>query len=124
MQGSGVVDARMGCGEDGERRLVKMERKRRMMFIGWRWICQECGGKVKMLYWPLWTVCAWNLLEDDDPPVGSEDGMPAPCREFKCGKCHGVKSRPLGDVRTWNENVMRMSGSLLYGKDVERPEWI
>ena len=92
-----------------------------------------CGRRVSGLVCPLpeWSVAAY-LADRAEVRDGLEVGEAERWRpgvgpevdgglRFACAECWKVRSGAMNGARQWNEFVGRMSGGLLYGKDVARP---
>ena len=56
------------------------------------------------------------------------DEIPEPAGCFACRHCHNVKGFSRADGKTlrmsWAHVILHLSGGLLYGHEVERPEWL
>src|SRR5688572_5702416 len=50
--------------------------------------------------------------------------QPAGPRSFACKTCWGVRSACMANRNGWNEFIAQVSGGLLYGRDVPRPDEI
>src|SRR5207302_1418593 len=46
-----------------------------------------------------------------------------PLPTFACDKCHRIKRFSRCDPNAWNEAVTYLSAGLLYGREVQRPDW-
>ena len=92
-------------------------------FMGWRWVCPGCKKKVETVYLPQgsadWAGYVGVKVEESEV-----DEVPEPPGCFACGVCHGVVGFTRTDVtRSWNNLVLHLSGGLLYGREVRRPQW-
>ena len=54
---------------------------------------------------------------------GMEDEL-VELRSFACARCWRVKGFSLLRGRGWNEFITHVSGGLLYGREVKKPEWL
>lgn len=90
---------------------------------GWFWICPACRQRVKLLYYP---IKPFNLPEF----LGMErlrdevDQVQPPPASFACVRCHGVRYYCRIDPNSWGELIHHLSGGLLYGCEVTKPEWL
>jgi DNA-binding NarL/FixJ family response regulator len=104
-----------------------------LQFRGWLWLCPKCGKKVRVLYLPAPRV---NLLTDVESDGVGCDGVrariadrtpslqtPSPPTSFACAKCHRIHHVSLASTTGWNEIITYLTGGLLYGHEVKRPEW-
>ena len=94
----------------------------RETFMGWMWVCPRCGRRVQTLYYPLpypdyptWLGFAPALAEP----------MPRPAAAFACVRCHHVQmfSRCALAI-SWDRLILQLTGGLLYGREVQKPEWL
>lgn len=119
--------------------------KDRTVFRGWDWRCPGrraadgrwviCGRPCKYLFAPLppftlaQSLCEWTL----EMPEGSglrgawQPGLHEPevgkgRRSLACKHCWGVRNPSMLSHVGWNDFVSCISGGLLYGHEVERPE--
>ncbi|MCI0674167.1 MAG: hypothetical protein L0Y42_00130 [Phycisphaerales bacterium] len=108
-----------------------------------------CGRRCRYLYGPqtVWTLARAMQSEMDGgegfdmppPPEAAPEGprlvgqwFPglddpthnAGPRSFACKQCWHVRNTCMANYNGWNEFVAQISGGLLYGRDVERPEEI
>lgn len=126
---------RKGPADRGERppRWLKKSKVRRnpppsraggsLLFNGWRWRCPVCGKCCRTIFLPLPPE---NLLARQSRLVKRMLQRLPPRRRlegFACERCHRVRqfSRVAHDA--WNDIVSYLSGGLLYGHEVPRPEW-
>lgn len=95
----------------------------RPCFRGWRWVCPSCKRKVRIVYLP---VMPKNLPEMFRLKVARDewDQLEPPPMTFACWHCHGVRTFSRADKNSWNELVHHLSGGLLYGYEVPKPEWL
>src|SRR5439155_4103932 len=102
-----------------------------MELRGWRWVCPGCERLAKVLYLPMAFV---NLLDGwmseemeavveahKPPPPARRAGAP---RGFACDDCHRVRVLSRVAPQFWNAVVGYLTGGLLYGEEVQRPEWL
>ncbi len=105
------------------------------IFQGLRWLCPRCNKPVNVLFLPVRPI---NLLSSDlrslDPNPetrnpnpetrnpNDESAIPHPS-SFACGVCHRVRRFSRCDPNLWNEIVTYLSGGLLFGREVKRPDW-
>src|SRR2546429_7705251 len=52
------------------------------------------------------------------------DQVKAPPASFACVRCHGVRYYCRIDPNSWGELIHHLSGGLLYGYEVKKPEWL
>ena len=117
----------------------------RTVFRGWDWRCPgrldangesiRCGRLCQYLYLPLppftlaQSICAFTL----EMPVGSglkgawqpglqQTSIAENRRTMACKHCWGVRNPSMLKYVGWNEFVSYISGGLLYGHEVKRPE--
>jgi DNA-binding CsgD family transcriptional regulator len=105
-----------------------------LRFTGWKWKCPICGRTASMLYLPIrareieLTKDEVRRTKDEEQTTEGDAGnsssfIPHPS-SFACGRCHRiefVKRRSAGE--TWNHLISHLSGGLLYGREVPRPQW-
>jgi hypothetical protein len=91
-----------------------------IQFNGFRWRCPVCGKECKTVYLPTPPV---NLLEKVQPRIAQCVDVLRKVKGFACGQCHGVRNARWEIGREWNAVVSYLSGGLLYGREVKRPEW-
>jgi hypothetical protein len=93
-----------------------------MSFRGWRWLCPVCDAPVRMIFYPLPRL---HLL-GKSRGLKLQDGAaaPNPPQRFACKRCHRVHVPTRSDVHFWNELVTRLSGGMLYGCEVTKPQWL
>ncbi|MEM9345114.1 MAG: hypothetical protein AAGB26_00725 [Planctomycetota bacterium] len=113
-----------------------------LRFRGWWWRCPGlgepgcvspagCGRLVSMLYAPLpvWTLGKHVDLQEGLNIEGlSGRWLPgvmdrwAGRRRLACRHCWRVRNGGAAERHGWNEFVTHLSGGLLYGREVKRPE--
>jgi hypothetical protein len=100
--------------------LTRMPR-RLTRFSGWRWICPGCRQPARTLFYPLAPPDWSNLLDLHLPP--DEAGLDTtPVPSFACHRCHDLVHFSRAMLRrSWNQLVLRLSGGLLYGREVTMP---
>jgi transposase-like protein len=105
---------------------AKLEGRRRrstakgsLRFWGWRWICPGCGRQARVLFLPVGGV---NLIPAGDLPARLYAKPPE--LRFACVECHGLVRLSRVNADFWNSVVKYLSGGLLYGREVPRPEWL
>jgi DNA-binding CsgD family transcriptional regulator len=93
-------------------------------FRGWRWICPKCGEKVSSVFLPkrIMTVSLFNGDEKDLITSGDDEVRPYE-PTFACTKCHRIRYWSSLHHNSWNQLIAYLSGGLLYGTEVEKPEW-
>ena len=91
-------------------------------FSGFRWVCPICEKRVRTLYYPM---PGFNtlLLSDLDVEDGHPDGIPLPPRSFACHSCHRVRYFETTSPSAWNYVVNHVSGGLLFGREVPKPDF-
>ena len=91
-------------------------------FAGYAWICPVCGKTCQKLYYPAERV---NFLADEQPRwVRRVKVKPSAAEgKFACKNCHRVRFMSRLWHGMWNCVVGYLSGGLLYGSEVERPDW-
>ncbi|HEV2296020.1 MAG TPA: hypothetical protein VGR35_19400 [Tepidisphaeraceae bacterium] len=121
-------------------------------FRGWSWLCPGCDRAVRILYLPLPPVnliaafhrsrgdyAAFAALiaggaesEDRGSKIEASSGSapsstlhppPSPAPHFACERCHKLRRHSRCDPNFWNEIVTYLTGGLLYGREVKRPDW-
>lgn len=120
----------------------------RDQFRGWLFICPgrmnregehvECGRAVRYLYLPhtMWSL-AKAIGDDSGIEMPGESGLVGKwypgwsdpvaepgTRSFACKQCWGVQHALLSNEQGWNLFVTQISGGLLSGRDVPRPDEI
>jgi hypothetical protein len=139
-----------GFGQTIEREPRVLPRRGKRVFAGWWWRCpgrvdergepMGCGRQALMLYAPLPVWGAGQFLNmDRGLKVTGEANGPmnlagewepgwfdplAGRRSLACEHCWGVRRLSMTSYRGWNEFVTYISGGLLYGRDVKRPDWV
>jgi len=89
---------------------------------GWRWVCPKCSRRVRMLYCPLPAVCRVRLLSRKWEERFKID-EPRWSQEFACKQCHDVEFFSRTRTGKWAYLIAQLTGGLLYGHEVKRPEW-
>jgi DNA-binding NarL/FixJ family response regulator len=111
------------------------EYKDEMRFMGWSWVCPGCRKTVKKIYYPLAPRTLFDYLGYDPgrskscrtqsqkyQPYDVHD-MPKPPGTFACAACHGVVTTSRAGGTAWNDVVSWLSRGMLYGHEVEKPQW-
>jgi DNA-binding NarL/FixJ family response regulator len=109
--------------------------KDEMEFWGWKWVCPACKKTVNKIYYPVAPQTLFDYLGYDPGrathcrrqskkylPYDVHD-VPTPPGTFACGACHGVVSTTRTKPSAWNEVVSWLSRGMLYGHEVEKPQW-
>jgi hypothetical protein len=113
---------------------------------GWRWRCPGlagvgCGREVRVLFAPLpvWGIAqalgvdeGLNIEAQSDEGVLRVAGQWQPGwydpwagrRQLACEKCWGIQGTSMATYRGWNDLVSYLSGGLLYGREVAKPDWV
>lgn len=92
--------------------------------VGWRWICPGCKDEVRTVYCPM-PMPQWSDWVGWDPAPSGAEAMPQALSTFACMRCHDVCFFSRGDVlESWNSLVMHLTGGMMYGREVERPDWL
>jgi hypothetical protein len=102
-----------------------------LMFRGWMWICPICGKQKKVLYYPLPPINVirgyGTFAQDDviDAALAADPSLAEPQRAsgLACMQCHNVSGTGRVRKSVWHQVVVYLSGGLLRGRDVPRPEW-
>ncbi|HVP73850.1 MAG TPA: hypothetical protein VMS30_08935 [Phycisphaerales bacterium] len=95
-----------------------------------------CGRRCHFLYapMPVWTLVAAMGFDEGLPlpegcglgstwrPTGQTIAAGQGWRSFACKKCWGVRAPSQTTYRGWNDFVTLVSGGLLLGRDVPRPD--
>lgn len=103
-----------------QRRAVASQGRGGLRFRGWRWVCPVCAEAVVKLYYPLPEVnvlehAAAELIKQFEPrPMHRHAG-------FACKRCHRLRDISRSYRQFWNQLVTRLSGGLLYGREVSKP---
>lgn len=111
-----------------------------VVFSGWDWLCpgtvdgagkwKACGRRCRWLYASVPVFRVQDFLGEAFPcPVGlpSQVGMGEADFRFACEKCVGWQGYQGSQRRpsfVWNKFVRHISGGLLFGHEVERPEGV
>jgi len=94
-------------------------------FYGHRWQCPTCPRKTHILFLPL---AQPNFLAGDLGPFEDDERfqditfLPFK-RHFACRNCHHIFQPSRMQYECWNQIVSYLTGGLLYGKEVPRPDW-
>jgi DNA-binding CsgD family transcriptional regulator len=134
--------------EEFEQKAERVPRHRmlngRQVFRGWTWVCpgrvgrngeyMGCGRTCNRLFGPLrpWTI-PQALNDRLDIEMAADSGLAGAWspgftdpehgrRSFACKRCWGVRDVSLLGPDGWNVFVTHLTGGLLYGHEVERPE--
>jgi DNA-binding NarL/FixJ family response regulator len=104
-------------------------------FWGWRWVCPGCGKEVRTIYYPFAADTVFDFL-GYDPGRAREcrtqrkkylaydvDDVITPPGTFACRECHRVRNTSRVSVEGWNQVVSHLTRGMLYGHEVERPQW-
>jgi DNA-binding CsgD family transcriptional regulator len=117
VQGSGV-----GVQEEGGGTPAPKSTNER--FMGWRWVCPGCGGRVRMLFYPLPRRTIPQFLGETFAENEADEAR-SPPGTFACAGCHGIKRAPIRAVRErWNEFISWVTDGLVYGHEIEMPKWM
>lgn len=92
-----------------------------LVFRGWDWICPGCAEPRRVLFYPIEPLYGVQLLGREFPD-GHIDALPAPMCGFACTHCHNVLYFSRINADAWNHLISHLSGGLLYGGEVPRPE--
>jgi len=122
-------------------------------FRGWRFVCPMCGQPVRAVFYPLpvpdlptmlgldpetlenkpFAASEQPFATDDDAEIDLlPDGfhiehttshIAHPTRAFACHVCHRVRYFSRLDRNSWNHLIAHLSAGLLYGREVEQPDW-
>jgi DNA-binding CsgD family transcriptional regulator len=99
-----------------------------ILFAGWRWLCPGCARLVRTIYYPLPPI---NLLAGETrrllqklPRTRDLDAEPQPMPCFACCRCHRIRYFSRLGKDSWNELIAYLTGGLLYGREVPRPDWL
>jgi hypothetical protein len=103
----------------------------RVAFMGWKWICPGCRQTRRVLYYPLPPVYVLDVLEREVRPRGASvprdandsDAPPRPLPTFACMQCHQVMFVRRFNHESWNRLIAHLTGGLVYGHEVPRPDW-
>lgn len=117
----------------------------RSCFMGWHWVCPGCRRRVRLVCYPLGKVHGVELFlnerdarraeeererAQEDPAVreyaqnrrNEVDEVAEPLKGFACASCHHVMTDTGGSRDAWNKIVSHLSGGLVYGHEVPKPE--
>jgi DNA-binding CsgD family transcriptional regulator len=91
-------------------------------FNGWRWLCPACGQRCRTIYLPLPRL---NLLQWSAPELVRRAEAPPPEIDgLACMRCHGVRYLNRTHPGCWNHLISYLSGGLMFGAEVPRPQWV
>lgn len=92
--------------------------------IGWRWICPPCQRRVRSLLMPTPVMNFIEWLGDREilDRVSGTDAVRPAAMHFACTRCHRVRHFTALTDGSWNQLIAVMTGGLLYGSEVRRPE--
>lgn len=103
-----------------------------LQFKGWQWVCPMCGKGVKIVYLPMPAIdvlarCAeieaeWAGTVSMGAELGGIATVEQPPRRFACGACHRIRYVSAAEPSAWNHFVTYLSGGMLYGSEVDKPE--
>ncbi len=96
-------------------------------FNGWRWLCPGCNRTANTLYLPLDLPDFADLHKIPVPP--DELALtPHHPQMLACSTCHRIFKFSARSPQTqnicWNHAILHLSGGLLYGDEVNRPDWM
>lgn len=97
-------------------------------FRGWHWRCPACRKPVRTLFLPLPPATLQSLLgvdlhEDGRLVPHTPADIDPPPTTFACHHCHRVRYFDSQNAGGWNHLVTHLSGGLLYGSEVQMPEF-
>ena len=92
-----------------------------LRFGGWMFVCPGCKRTVQRLYCPLPAMRLRVQLSVRGGAAGLGDAC-EPLHAFACHACHRVVSGSLWEDHGWNTFIGHVTGGLLYGHEVPRPE--
>jgi DNA-binding NarL/FixJ family response regulator len=111
-------------------------------FRGWHWECPGCKRRAKTLFYPMAPMkltdavavdpitlrprsisprAQQRFAQQQHDGAGPDDVQaPPPC--FACVSCHRVRYFSRVDRDSWNHLIAYLSGGLLYGFEVKKPD--
>jgi hypothetical protein len=95
-------------------------------FMGWNWICPACGQTCRTIYYPLPPMALVEVMKGGEihrKDAGDPDAISPGNQTFACMKCHQVMFHSRLTCETWNRLISHITGGLLYGHEVKRPDW-
>ncbi len=103
------------------------DKRRGGRFLGWRWLCPGCQRRAQSLYLPLDLPDFALLQKIPIPPDEAALTLRRP-PALACRGCHGIMGFS-GATRAnlesaWSHAIRYLSSGMLYGKEVQRPEWL
>jgi DNA-binding CsgD family transcriptional regulator len=121
--------------EAGYREMRKDANGDEMQFWGWRWVCPGCKKEVRTIYYPFAANGVFDFL-GYDPSRGKScrtqskkflpfdaDEVEKPPATFACRACHRVRWTSRVNSEGWNQVVSHLTRGMLYGHEVEKPQW-
>ena len=94
----------------------------RAVFRGWYWICPSCKMSTQSVYYPVDQPDLPSML--GFPPAIAAP-LPKPTPTFACRECHGILGFSRVEVgRSWNILILRITGGLMFGREVQKPDWL
>jgi DNA-binding NarL/FixJ family response regulator len=96
-------------------------------FWGWAWVCPGCKKPAKNLYLPLPFVCLLPRLGGVvsgklERVIKGLHMTPQSLPALACLRCHDVHHLSRAKASSWNHLIAYLTGGLLYGREVRRPE--
>jgi hypothetical protein len=95
--------------------------------MGWRWLCPGCHRRAQSLYLPL-DLPDFALLNNIPLPPEELELSPFRPPTLACRSCHRLLgfsgATPANLASAWSHAIRYLSAGMLYGKEVQRPEWL
>lgn len=110
-------------------------------FRGWHWECPGCKRRVKTLFYPMAPMKLTDAVAVDPITLrprsisaaaqkrfaqrhdgAGPDDVQAPLPCFACVACHRVRYFSRVNRDSWNHLIAYLSGGLLYGSEVKKPD--
>ncbi|MDB5318981.1 MAG: Bacterial regulatory protein luxR family [Phycisphaerales bacterium] len=93
-------------------------------FRGYRWLCPKCERLTRMLYCPLPAYNIPRFLEHDPAQLLNDSSFsppPSPLN-FACHHCQRIRFFSRMNHDSWNHFITHVTGGLLYGHEIPKPE--
>ena len=91
-------------------------------FRGWFWVCPACRQSAQILFYPVHHPDLPTFLGF---PPATATPLPQPTPIFACRPCHGILGfSRINLAQNWNILILRLTGGLLFGHEVEKPAFL
>jgi hypothetical protein len=106
-----------------------------VQLFGWRWVCPGCRKEVRTIYYPFAANTLFDFLGYDPGRARlcrrqskkylqyDVDDVQTPPGTFACRTCHRVRGTSRTSEEGWNQVVSHLTRGMLFGHEVEKPQW-